>query len=57
VKELSIESEDGSFKISCDLPGGGRIDSNSGTTGFVHVAGGSVEGGLMREMVADPTLK
>jgi hypothetical protein len=57
VKELSIESEDGSFKIFCDLLGGGRIDSTSGTVGFVHVGNGVVEGGLTREMVSDPTLK
>jgi hypothetical protein len=62
VKELSIESADGSFKIFCNLLGDGRIDSNgtnNGQVGFVRVnaMSPSTAPGYMREMVADPTLK
>jgi hypothetical protein len=63
VKEVSIESADGSFKVFCNLLDGGRIDSpsgdNTGQVGFVRINAmePSTAQGYMREMVADPTLK
>jgi hypothetical protein len=61
VKELSIESADGSFKVFCDLVGDGRIDSNgtnNGQVGFVRINAMDPPSaaGYMRELVADPTL-
>ena len=63
LKEISLESRDGSFKIFCDLLGNGRIDSpaNTITTGWAATAGmPSVAPGdtaLLRELVADPSLR
>lgn len=56
VKEISIESDDGSFKIFCNLLGDGRIDATTGNgNGFARVS--TAQGGLIRELVSDPSLK
>lgn len=59
VKALSIESADGSFKIPCDLTGGGRIDGDGTGKGYVYVQAQptGTDDGFVREMVSDPTLK
>jgi hypothetical protein len=63
VKEISLESADGSFKIFCDLMGGGRIDTdpdtNTGAKGFIRVNAMNPADalGYTRKMVSDPTLK
>jgi hypothetical protein len=57
IKELSLVSEDGAVEIFCDLLGGGRIDSSSRDRGFVSPENQATASQLLREMVADPTLK
>jgi hypothetical protein len=55
IKDLSIESRDGTFKISCDLLGDGAVESTTpNNKGFAYIAG---VGGMKRELVADPSLK
>jgi hypothetical protein len=55
VKELSLQSDDGTFTIPCDLLGTGRVDSSGSNTGFC-IAGGAIEG-MLRELVSDPSLR
>jgi len=56
IKEISLVSEDGTFIISCDLLGNGRVDSNTRTKGFVNVDD-TLQADFLRELVSDPTLK
>jgi hypothetical protein len=55
VKELSLQSDDGTFTIPCDLLGTGRVDSSGSDTGFC-IAGGAIDG-MLRELAADPSLR
>ena len=56
LKEISLESRDGTFKIFCDLLGDGRVDSPANNTKGWAVTAGITEA-MLREMVADPSLR
>jgi hypothetical protein len=58
LKEISLESRDGAFKIFCDLLGSGRVDSATGSNnGWVLSAGQVNPPNMLRELVADPSLR
>ena len=62
IKEMSLVSTDGTFIVTCDLLGNGRIDSDTQDKGFVRVDQPKSDGTgadvvFLRELVADPTLR